>query len=46
MSEEKKNCPVCDKYLCLIEENKVDSSSKVKLKIWCKRCKREVTIEI
>ena len=39
-------CPICGKDLYIIEINHKDGREKIVLKIWCKRCKKELIVEI
>jgi hypothetical protein len=40
-------CPICGKKLLIVDETKDDKFTvRKKIKIWCKRCSKEVSIEI
>ena len=40
-------CPICGKKLFIVDETNVEKfQAKKKIKIWCKRCGKEVVIEI
>ena len=51
MTDRKIYCPTCEKWLGIINENKEENNAEnlravIKLKLWCKECKKEVTVEI